>query len=162
MIPFVLLLSFILLIPLFIGAAVALFLWYHRREIRDDIAILSLAGLLLGESLYSATYSNEFLLPDLQVFMFLVFFRYCGMMIFLISMVCFSFRFIGFWNKKSRIILGIITIPGILSLIIIGTNSLHRLYYPNIIQITADIPHFGHTNGILYMPVSSMLCWFWF
>ncbi|MCA1916558.1 PAS domain S-box protein [Methanospirillum hungatei] len=153
MIPFVLLLSFILFIPLFIGAAVALFLWYHRREIQDDIAILSLAGLLLGESLYSATYSNELLLPGPEGYMFLVFFRYLGMFLFLVSMICFSFRFIGFWNRKSRIILGIISIPGIVSLFIIGTNSIHRLYYPNVIQITADIPHFVHTNGILYMPV---------
>ncbi len=153
MIPFVLLLSFLLLIPLFIGAAVALFLWYHRREIRDDITILSLAGLLLGESLYSATYSNEFLLPGPDGYMFLVFFRYLGMFLFLLSMICFSFRFIGFWNRTSRIILGIISIPGIVSLCIIGTNSYHHLYYPNVIQITADIPHFVHTNGILYMPV---------
>lgn len=155
MIPSILALSFILLIPLFIGMIIAFFLWQNRKSMEKNLAIIFLAGILLGESLYSATYSNELLLQDMSGYMLLVFFRYLGMLIFILSMICFAFWYVGKWNRQSKLLIALLCIPGLLTLIIIATNSYHRLFYPNILHITEGLPHFIHSNGIFYLPIQA-------
>jgi hypothetical protein len=153
MIPPPVILSFVLLIPLFIGAALIIFLYQKRETIQDTTAIILLAGVILGESLYSATYSNELLLPDSSGFMALVFIRYLGMLIFIFSLMSFALWYVGFWTPKTRFIITILGLPGIATLIIIATNEYHLLFYPHIIHITDSLPHFIHTNGMFYMPI---------
>lgn len=123
MVPFILLLSFILLVPLFIGAYISYFIWKNRSNMQDNHSILFLAGILLGESVYSATYSNELLLTDPSAFLILALFRYCGMFVFLISLVCFSCWYVGFWNRTSKYLIALISIPGLLSLVVLASNN---------------------------------------
>ena len=153
MIPPPLILSFILLIPLFIGAGLILFLWKKRDIIQDNTAIIFISGVIFGECLYTATYSNELLLPDSAGLMVLVFIQYCGMLIFMISMMGFALWYVGFWTAQTRLLVTILSFPGIFSLLLIVTNSYHHLFYQNIIHITNDLPHFVYTEGFFYMPI---------
>ena len=148
-----LILSFLLLLPLLMGGVLTLFIWMNRMRVSEGTPLLSLLGIILGESLYSATYSIEFLLPDETGFMALVLVRYSGMLIFMLSMICFVFWYIGLWTSLGKMILTLFTIPGILILILIATNQYHHQYYATFQKISEGIPHFIHTNGLFYYPV---------
>ncbi len=148
-----LILSSSLLVPLLIGVVLSIFIWKNRRQAEDRVPFLSLFGIIFGECLYSTTYCLELLLPDPGGFMVLVIIRYFGMFLFMISMFLFVFWYIGLWTDRGKIILYILGIPGVAALIIIATNQYHHLFYPSYEQVTGEIPHFTHTNGIFYVPV---------
>lgn len=145
--------SFLILIPLFLSIVLALFLWENRNKVHDTFSTKLLFGILIGESFYSSTYCFELFLPDSTGYSILVFFRYLGMILFMFLMLLFVFRYLGFWTIRSRLTILILGIPGLLSLIVIGTNPLHHLFYPEIDHITEGVHHFTHTNGPLYMPI---------
>lgn len=144
--------SFVLLIPLFIGTALSGFFWKRRSRIRDTTIVITLLGMILGASLYSATYSNELLTSNVSLFLLLALIRYAGMIIFTLSMLSFALWYTCLWTRKSKIILTLLTIPGLAILILIATNGYHHLFYPEIVHLVSPLPHFTHTNGPFYLP----------
>jgi len=116
-----------------------------------DRGILLIAGAIIGSGISCGAYSCELLVPVLTVKFWFAFLRYFGNFVFILSFFFYCIWFTDLWDRISSCVKWFICMPLVFGLVVLATNSLHHLYYPEVILVSFyGFPQLQHTNGFLY------------
>jgi len=148
----ILLFSLTLFVIMVIMGALVVLIWHYIPPSLDPRSRIILSAIVLGCATVTTSYGLELLVSDLSIKLILVFLRYAGSALELIATVFFSLWYLGRLDRVSRTAAAAICIPAVLVLIVIATDSLHHLFYPQIWLISVDgILQLQHSVGPVYI-----------